>query len=162
MTTISRDHIVELMGRGCSEIANTVGLASFADMIDVNEDRHTPEQIAAMFKANRAKGETSNFVLMQERKSLDEIEMMNNRSKFLADVMNAANDKTIRITTLGFLQRGAKPSCRDRYLAVRYARAVMDLALSGRFGLGVSWANDQVATYEIALQPIEQTNVDSK
>ena len=152
--TIKRDHIVQLMGRGCTELASVLGAATFADIVDMEGQRHTPEQVANIFKANRAKGKTSSFMIMQERKEPDEVAMMMNSAKYLGDVMKFTGDKTIRMTTLGFLQRGAFPSCRDRWLAVLYANKACELIKEKKFGLGVCTINDEIQTYEIKLADI--------
>jgi 6-phosphofructokinase 1 len=153
-TTIKRDHIVNLMGRGCTEVASVVGLSTFADVVDMEGQRHTPEQIANVFMANRKKGKTSSFVIMQERKEPDEVAMMMNSAKFLGEVMKFTGDKTIRMTTLGFLQRGAVPSCRDRWLGVLYANKAVELLHEKKYGLGVCTINDEIQTYEVKLADI--------
>jgi len=154
MTTIKRDHIVELMGRGSNELATVLGLASFADVVDMEGQRHTPEQIADVFVKNRKAGKTSNFAIMQENKSPSAVTMAVESAKFLEGVQIACKDDTVRTTTLGFLQRGATPSCRDRWLAVLYGHTAIDLILKKQFGKGITYNNDKIELYEIAKKPI--------
>jgi 6-phosphofructokinase 1 len=154
MTTIQRDHIIQLMGRHCNELTSAVGLATFADIVDMEGQRHTPEQVAAIFKKNRAKGKTSNFMIMQERKIGDEVASMIENANYLKAVMAAANDNTIRMTTLGFLQRGATPTCRDRWLAIKYGRAAVDCISENKFGVGLTKVGSVVKLYELELAPI--------
>jgi 6-phosphofructokinase 1 len=153
-TTIKRDHIVELMGRGCNELATVLGLASFADAMDMEGSRMTPEQVGNLFKSNRKKGKNSNFVIMQERKEKDEVAMKMASAKYLGEVMKATGDETIRMTTLGFLQRGGVPSCRDRWLGVLYGRASVDCVRDKKFGVGVTLENDKISFYEVEKKPI--------
>ena len=152
--TSKRDHIVQLMGRHCNELAIAIGTATFADIIDMDGARHTPEDVAKIFMANRKAGKQSSFMIMQERKSPDTVTDMIDSAKYLADVQKATNDNTVRMTTLGFLQRGAAPSCRDRYLGVMYGRACVDCVVKKQFGVGAFvTAGDTICYIDVERAP---------
>ena len=154
MRTSERDHIVQLMGRDCNELTLRVGQATFADVIDMSGARVTPEQVANVFKANRKMGKKSNMLLMQERKMESYCEQTANDAKFLKDISQAAGDDNIRLSVLGYLQRGADPSCHDRLLAISYGRATVDLITKKQFGVGLSFAHSTVNILNIEPAPI--------
>jgi len=154
METSQRDHIVQLMGRHCNELALRVGAATFADIIDMEGARVTPTDVAKVFMANRAAGKKSNMLLMQERRGKNNCEERANDAKFLADISKAAGSDNVRMSVLGYLQRGADPSCQDRFLAVSYGKAAVDLIARKQFGTGVSMINDQVHVLNIELAPV--------
>jgi 6-phosphofructokinase 1 len=154
METNDRDHIVQLMGRHCSELTNTVGTATFADIIDVEENRHTPEAVAEIFKKKRRYGKTSCFMIMQEKRYADPATEAIGGAEYLKHLWVASGDSNIRMNTLGHLQRGARPSCRDRYLGVVYGHAAVDCVINKHFGVGIGITNDQISYTEIELSPV--------
>jgi 6-phosphofructokinase 1 len=156
METGMRDYAVVLMGRHCNEMTKRIGTATFAEVIDMEGDRHTPEQIAKIFKANRAAGKTCNMVLTQEKKSATHVTELREGADFVEALWNATGDKNIRMQTLGYLQRGAVPSCFDRFIAVLYGRASVDCVLANKLGVGLSVVNDQVEIIDLKLSPIPE------
>jgi len=154
METSERDHIVQLMGRNCNELALRVGEATFADIIDMEGARVTPDLVAKVFKANRAAGKRSNIMIMQERKGADVVSEKIEDAKFLEQVSQACGDPNIRMSVLGYLQRGADPTCFDRYLASQYGRAAVECVLSKTYGVGLYWDSGNVHTTNIPLSPI--------
>ncbi|MCL2846489.1 MAG: ATP-dependent 6-phosphofructokinase [Firmicutes bacterium] len=151
MMTNDRDHVVQLMGRNCEKLADLVGVATFADIIDVEHDRHTAVQVATIFDQNRKRGQTSNIMIMQEKKSTDVITEAMDTVKFQAELSNALGSSRIRMTTLGHLQRGAAPSARDRWLGAMYGKKVVEQIEANQLGVAVGL----VGEYFIA-HPIEK------
>ena len=154
METSERDHIVQLMGRHCNELTQRVGVATFADIIDMEGARVTPAQVAKVFIQNRNNGKTSNMMVMQERKKDCDFQERAEDAKFLEAISKAAGTNNIRMSVLGYLQRGATPSCWDRFLAVQYGRTVVDCISKGQGGVGVSMASDTMNLFNIEIAPI--------
>lgn len=149
MRTNDRDHIVTLMGRKCAALANVVGEASFADVIDSVEQRHTPAQVAKIFAEKRKEGATSCLMIKQEIKADDVAQEAVEGANFVKALQIAAKDTNIRMNTLGHLQRGATPSCRDRWLAQNYARVAMNSILNNQFGVAAALFADEFKTVEL-------------
>ena len=148
MRTNDRDHIVQMMGWHCDQLTTTVGAATFAEILDTNANRHTPEQIAQIFAQNRRNGITSNMMLMQERlapdrQTADIVAEGTAKYDFLSEVMAATGDEGIRINVLGHLQRGARPSCRDRWLGAHYGRLAVELAATNQSNLAIALLGDE-------------------
>jgi len=156
METNNRDHVVQLMGRHCNALSETVGAATLADIIDMEGNRHTPKQVAQIFANNRKHGKTSNFMIMQEVKAENAVEESIVSAKFMEQLKTESKDDNIRMTTLGHLQRGATPSCRDRFLAIMYGRAIVDCILRGIFCVGVNMKSGNITFEEIQFAPIPQ------
>jgi len=68
---------------------------------------------------------------------------------FLQKLQVACNDTGIRINTLGHLQRGAHPTCRDRWIALNYGRNAMEAVIKGQCGTAVSLIDDEFLLVEI-------------
>ena len=149
MRSNNRNHIVQLMGRHCSDIALKTGIATFANIVDTSENRYSPEQVAQIFKAQNKAGASSCMMIMQERKSDNAVSEAFESATFLQQVQIAADDETIRTNTLGYLQRGATPSCRDRYLAVNYGILAVDLVRDGTLGMAIGMVDDKFHVMDI-------------
>ncbi|MDR0462498.1 MAG: 6-phosphofructokinase [Christensenellaceae bacterium] len=154
METTSRDFIVQIMGRSCNQLTARVGTATLADVIDMNGQRHTPEQIADVFKKNRAMGKESNFAIIQEKIGGDQTKEMLGGVELTNQIRKFADDNNVCFTTLGYLQRGAEPSAYDRFLATLYGDSAVKCVLDKRFGVALSVSNDKVVYIDLPKAPI--------
>jgi len=154
METNDRDHIVQLMGRHCIQLSYMVGMATFADIIDMEGQRNTPAEMAKLIASKRKSGKSSVYMLMQERKGTDAVSEAVNSAQYLKDLWALSGNANTRMNTLGHLQRGAPPSCRDRYLGVVYGQAALDCVVNKRFGVGLGLVNDQVSCIDIDPMPL--------
>ena len=91
---------------------------------------------------------------MQERKGKDFTEDALNGLNFLKELSDVSHDNSVRITSLGYLQRGADPSCRDRYMAVMYAKAAVESILVRQFGVAAALVNEAICYINIEPAPI--------
>jgi len=154
METNGRDHVVQIMGRHCNDLAQTIGEATFADIIDMEGHRHTPKMVADIFAQKRRQGKTSCFMIMLERKNTDVVQEAIANANYLQELTQVSGNSSIRMNTLGHLQRGARPSCHDRFLAVTYGRAALDCVMRKKFGVSVAMINGQIKLVNIDLTPI--------
>jgi len=154
METNQRDHVVLLMGRHCDDLARTVGQATFADIIDMEGNRHTPQMVANIFAAKRKAGKTSCMMIMQERKGPSAIQEAIDAANYMQELCTVSGDSQIRMNTLGHLQRGAPPSCRDRFLAVAYGRGAVDSIVKKHFGVSLAMIDRDVCLVDLPVAPI--------
>ena len=154
MLTSSRDFVVQVMGRNCNKLSQHIGEATFADIIDMEDHRHTPKQIADIFSHNRKMGKTSNFVLYQEKKSETHFTESMDSINFVKQIADAMGDNNIRLCTFGYLQRGATPTCQDRYLAVAYGKAAVESIEKKNFGVCIGFKDETVFLADLPLAPI--------
>ena len=155
MQTNERDHLVQVMGRDCSDIALTVGVATFANIIDIIERRHTSEEIARIFTEQQELGNLSCLAVVQEKRP--------DAETLLKDIQVASNNTRVRMDVLGYFQRGASPSCRDRYLGASYGVMAVDLVAAKKFGVGIGLINDdfRIVDLEIANKARPRFNVEN-
>ncbi|MCL2851084.1 MAG: 6-phosphofructokinase [Firmicutes bacterium] len=150
MRTNNRDHVVQLMGWYCPDLTNSVGLATFADIIDTFDNRHSHAQIAKIWANNRKEGKQSNLMILQETKGKDIHDEAIHSANYLGDLMRAIATENniesatsrVRMSTLGHLQRGASPSARDRWLGANYAKKALELINAKQFGVAIGLVGD--------------------
>jgi 6-phosphofructokinase 1 len=121
-TAISHERvfIVEVMGRTRGFLAATVGLTVGAETILVPEIKYEKEKIFKSIRENLAKGKKSGIIVAAEgigdtRKLGREIEK------------NTGSE--VRLSVLGYVQRGGNPTARSRLLASLFANEAVKLLL---------------------------------
>lgn len=124
--THEKGTIVEVMGRNCGDLALHSALAGAAEVISTPERKLTPDEICSELSKNIAEGKSDNIVIITENiYNLDELQ------KYIEEKLGIG----IRKTSLGFIQRGGKPSAFDRYLAGKMSIRAVELlrnSVSGR------------------------------
>jgi 6-phosphofructokinase 1 len=121
--SLDRIFIVEVMGRTRGFLALTVGLAAGAEMILVPEVKYETEKIFRTFKEAKEKGKKSAIIVAAEGIG---------DTRRLADEMQKATGAEVRLTALGYTQRGGNPSARSRLLASLFADRALELLSTGR------------------------------
>ncbi|MCL2228393.1 MAG: 6-phosphofructokinase [Firmicutes bacterium] len=154
METSRRDYVVKVMGRNCNRLAKHIGEASFADVIDMEGDRHTPKQIADIFVKNRAEGKESSFCVFQEKKAETQFAEIMEAATFVKQIGEAMGNDKIRLCTLGYMQRGARPSYHDRYLGTSYGARAVECIKEGNFGICLGFKDEGVFVTDLPLAPV--------
>ena len=125
-----RCFVMEIMGRNCGYLTLMAGIAGSADWVLVPENPPKPGWEDAMcdrLSICRSAGKRLNVILVAE----GAVDMQNKPIK-VEDVKNIIDSKLkfdTRITVLGHVQRGGKPSAYDRIIATRMG-AEASLALA--------------------------------
>ncbi|MEM2529945.1 MAG: ATP-dependent 6-phosphofructokinase [Candidatus Bathyarchaeia archaeon] len=122
-TSHERIFVVEVMGRNRGFIALEVGLAAGAEVILVPEVKYDIGEVCERLKEIGRRGKRSGVVVMAEgagdcmevKKALEE------RAGF-----------EVRLTRLGHIQRGGRPTARSRFLACELGAAAIEFLLEGR------------------------------
>jgi 6-phosphofructokinase 1 len=139
-----RTFIVEVMGRNNGYLALHAGLAGGAEEIVIPEE---PADLAALCERlaeARRRGKTSSILVMAEAEKAGNVFV-------LADQIRQRSGIECRVTTLGHIQRGGKPTARDRILGSRLGEAAVEALLKGETDKLVGIINDQAA-----LTPLEE------
>jgi 6-phosphofructokinase 1 len=139
-----RTFIVEVMGRNNGYLALHAGLAGGAEEIVIPEE---PADLAALCERlaeARRRGKTSSILVMAEAQKAGNVFA-------LADQIRQRSGIECRVTTLGHIQRGGKPTARDRILGSRLGEAAVEALLKGETDKLVGIINDQAA-----LTPLEE------
>ncbi len=119
-TAISHERvfIVEVMGRKRGFLALTVGLTVGAEIVLIPEVEHEKENIFKTLKENSAKGKKSGIIVAAEGiAGISE----------LAREIEENTGAEVRLSILGYAQRGGNPTARSRLLANLFANKAVEL-----------------------------------
>jgi 6-phosphofructokinase 1 len=143
-TSHHRMFIVEVMGRDCGYLALAAGLAGGAEVIVTPEHDLSPEAVIELIHEAGRRGKKRAMVVVAE----------GNHNAAIALYQRLAEDPDCgfepRLTILGHVQRGGRPSAFDRLLATRLANRATELLLDGRSGFLVGTINGQVTATPLA------------
>ncbi len=134
--------ILEVMGRRCGDLAVHAGLACGAESIITSEVGFDEEELIATLKKSKASDKKHAIVVITEH--ITDVHALAQR------VEDATGFET-RANVLGHMQRGGRPSARDRVLASRMGIKAVELLIEGKGGLCVSDVKG-----EIVGLPIEE------
>ena len=119
-----RCSIIEVMGRHAGYIALWCGVANGAEDILLPEKYdHNEIDIINNIIANRKKGKKHHLIINAEGIG---------HSISMARRIEAATGIETRATILGHMQRGGRPTCKDRYYASMMGAYATDILLEGK------------------------------
>ena len=121
-TAISHERIfiVEVMGRARGFLAVTVGLTVGAEIILVPEVKFNVKKIVQKLEENSAKGKKSGIIVAAEG--------VGDTRKLGQEIEKEAGVE-VRLSVLGYAQRGGSPTGRSRLLADLFADKAVELLL---------------------------------
>ena len=127
--------ILEVMGRRCGDLAINAGIADGAEMVITSEIGFDENKVIEVLKASKASDKKHAIVVITEH--ITDVHE-------LAKKVEAATGFETRANVLGHMQRGGRPSARDRVLASRMGVYAVELLEAGKGGLCVSEVNRQI------------------
>ncbi|MGD8565884.1 MAG: ATP-dependent 6-phosphofructokinase [Candidatus Bathyarchaeota archaeon] len=141
-TAISHERIfiIEVMGRKRGFLASTIGLTVGAEIILVPEVKCEEETIFNVIKTNAAKGKRSGIIVAAEGIG---------DTRRLAEVIEENTGAEVRLSVLGYAQRGGSPTARSRLLANLFADKAIDLLCKGEGNMMVGWQEGKVASMDL-------------
>lgn len=146
--------IIEVMGRHAGYIALNCGIAAGATAIAVPEVPITTDEIVEKIEAARHTGKKHFVIVVAE--GVGGIEEM-------AKEIEARTGIESRATVLGHVQRGGRPTVRDRVIATKLSNEAVHLLSQGIGNRVVGYKAGQVVNYDIfeALKMEKQFPVDT-
>ena len=132
--------ILEVMGRRCGDLAVHAGLACGAEMIVTSESGFDEEEVIETLKRSKASDKKHALVVITEH--ITDVHE-------LAKRVEEATGFETRANVLGHMQRGGRPSARDRVLASRMGVYAVELLEAGKGGLCVSVVNGEIKGLDI-------------
>lgn len=134
-----RAFLIETMGRDCGYLAVMAGLIGGAEMVLIPEAEVTIEEVAQAVENAYKRGKTHAIVVVAEGASIK----IQDLSKTL-DEMDVGF--TTRVTILGHIQRGGRPSAFDRLLATRLGVKAVEALLEGKSDVMVALQGRKIET----------------
>ena len=116
--SLERIFIVEVMGRTRGFLALNVGLTVGAEMILIPEIKYENERIIKAIREVKERGKKSAIIVAAEGIG---------DTHRLATEIEKATEAEVRLSVLGYTQRGGNPSARSRLLASLFANKAVEL-----------------------------------
>jgi len=123
-TAISHERIfvVEVMGRNRGFLALEVGFAGGAEVILIPEVKFDLDKICQRLKGARKDGKTSEIIVMAEGAG---------NSREVTEFIAEKTGFQVRLTALGYIQRGGPPTACSRALACQFGHHAVESLLDG-------------------------------
>ncbi len=136
-----RAFLVEVMGRKCGYLALMAAIAGGAEAVLLPEFDLEPEALAADLREAYVRGKSHALVVVAEGATYN--------AGAVAAYFKEHREKlgfSLRVTTLGHVQRGGNPGAFDRILATRLAGGATEALARGESGVLVGMIRGEVAT----------------
>jgi len=151
-----RAFAVEVMGRDTGHLALAAGIAGGAEYIVVPELETDPEDLATAIRSAYDRGKTHAMLVVAEGAKYNAEELERYFAEHRAQV-----GFELRITILGYVQRGGAPGAHDRLLATRFGAAATECLAQGKYGVLIGLMNGKVTTtplseVDTSKKPLDQ------
>lgn len=139
-TSHDRIFVVEIMGREHGFLTLDVGLSAGVEFIIVPEIKVKMEELYSQLKKGNTRGKTSEIIAFAEG--------CGSSMEFAAKIAkNTGLD--VRVSNLGYIQRGGTPTARTRILASKFGAYAVKLLAEGKSNLLVGLIDGKMATTDI-------------
>ena len=146
-----RVFVVEVMGRKRGFLALNIGLNVGAEVILVPEVEHTLGSIVHTLKVNGAKGKKSGIIVAAEG--------IGDTRRLLNDIEEQAGVE-VRLSVMGYAQRGGNPTARSRLLANLFGNKAVELLRSKQTNRMVALQNGKVTSISLEEVCTNQKPID--
>jgi 6-phosphofructokinase 1 len=147
-----RCFLLEVMGRNCGYLATMGGILGGAEFILIPEHTTTLEEIGDVLEAAYMKGKSHAMGIIAEGASLK----INEVAQYLE---NHEVGFEVRMTVLGHVVRGGRPSAFDRLLATRMGVDAVERLLAGETGVMVGLHGRDIGTVSLEDATTKQRSV---
>jgi 6-phosphofructokinase 1 len=130
--------IVEVMGKDCGMIALRTGIAAGAEAILVPESNSDLNSVFEKLEKGR-KDKASKIIMLSEN------EETGSAFEVGRQIKEKFPNYDTRVSVLGHIQRGGKPSCMDRVLASRLGVAAVEALIQGQTNEMVGLVHNEIA-----------------
>ncbi len=147
-TANSHDRIffIEVMGRDAGFLAQNSAIASGAEAAIIPESNTDVDQLAEFIERGKRKSKNSAIVLVSESQK----DGKGGAMYYAERIRNEYPQFDARVTILGHLQRGGKPSAFDRILASRMGYAAIEALLEGQRNVMIGIKDDEIVYVPIS------------
>jgi len=152
-----RAFLVEVMGRDYGYLALMSGIAGGAEMVVIPEVKTPPEEVANSIENAYQKGKSHAIVIVAEGAEYN--------AEKLRQYFNEHKEElgfSLRLTTLGHIQRGGTPGAFDRILASRLGAAAVFRLEKGEYGVMVGLSKGEVINIPLEEVATKKKRLDEK
>ncbi|MBN2766477.1 MAG: 6-phosphofructokinase [Paludibacteraceae bacterium] len=137
-TSHERLFFIEVMGRDAGFLALNSALASGAEAAIIPERETKVDQLEELINNGFRKSKNSSIVIVAES------EVTGGANGLAARMHNEHPDYDVRVTILGHIQRGGRPTAYDRILASRMGVAAIDALLDEQRSIMIGIVNNEI------------------
>ena len=141
-TAVSQERvfIIEVMGRERGFLALEIGLTVRAEIILVPEVKYQNENLYETIRENMAKGKKSGLIVAAEGIG---------DTRLLAEQIQRNTKAEVRLSIIGYAQRGGNPTARSRLLASLFAHKAIQLLSQKHGGRVVGLQASKIGSVEL-------------
>lgn len=136
----ARCSVVEVMGRGAGYLALRTGIAVGAVSILVPEVEYNIDEIVERMMKTKKTGKKHFIIVVAEGIG---------KVKYIAKEIEDKTGIETRATVLGHVQRGGRPTVRDRVMASRMGYAAVELLVQGVGNRVISFTDNKIVDFDI-------------
>lgn len=133
--------IIEVMGNKCGDLALYSGVAEGVEMVVASDLPLSEEEIFEKLRSLKG-GKKGHYLMIVSEKTFDNVYEFAKRVKENTGI-------ECRAEVLGHLQRGGRPSARDRIEASLYGAQAIDALLEGKSSVVIAHRENTVLTIDI-------------
>ena len=135
----NRSFFIEVMGRDAGDIALNSGIGAGAEEILIPEEDEGVERMLESLRKSKMSGKLSSIIVVAEGEKSGK-----NIFQLAEYVEEHLEDYDIRVSVLGHIQRGGRPSCFDRVLASKLGVGAVEALLDGDSKVMIGLNHQQV------------------
>ena len=156
-SAISHDRLffVEVMGKDAGYIALRSGIAIGAQEILIPEVNTKINDLIDSLKNSKKSGKTSSIIVVAEGYKLGK-----NVYQIADEIQEKLPNYQVRVSVLGHIQRGGRPSCFDRVLGTKMGVKAVELLKDAKTGIMVGTQHGKIVTVPLKKAISEKTKID--
>ena len=156
-SAISHDRLffVEVMGKDAGYIALRSGIAIGAQEILIPEVNTKINDLIDSLKSSKKSGKTSSIIVVAEGYKPGK-----NVYQIADEIQEKLPNYQVRVSVLGHIQRGGRPSCFDRVLGTKMGVKAVELLKNAKTGIMVGTQHGKIVTVPLKKAISEKTKID--
>ena len=158
-SAISHDRLffVEVMGKDAGYIALRSGIAIGAQEILIPEVNTEIKNLIDSLKNSKKSGKTSSIIVVAEG-----YKPSKNVYQIADEIQEKLPNYQVRVSVLGHIQRGGRPSCFDRVLGTKMGVKAVELLKDAKTGIMVGTQHGKIVTVPLKKAISEKTKINKE
>ena len=156
-TSHNRLFFIEVMGRDAGDIALNSGIAAGSEEILIPEKDMGIERLFESLEQSSKRNKTSRIVIVAEGDTNGNVYSLAEKVK-----KQFGDFYETKVTILGHVQRGGRPSCADRVLASRLGVGAVEALVSGERDIMIGVKNNEIQHTHLKEATKQHATIDQK